>query len=145
MSRNKDNVRCFFEGVFNQGNLALVDEMLAPNYTYNGHPTAPAATKAWAGGLRQKFPDLHFTINDLLGEGDQVAIRWTMVGTDQKTQQKMTTSGTNIITNDAQGRAISNWQNGGTEPEPVGSSSSGAATASSRPDPRGSSAFPFRF
>jgi predicted ester cyclase len=125
VARNKENVRRFFVGVFNDGDLALVDEMLAPDYTYNGHPSPPAATKTWVAGLRQTFPDLLFTVNDLLGEGDQVAIRWTLVGTDAKTQQKLTTSGTNIISNDSQGRAISNWQNGGdqTDLHPAGSSS----------------------
>jgi predicted ester cyclase len=125
VSRNKDNVRRFFDGAFNQGNLALVDELLAPSYTYNGHPSPATATKEWVAGLRQSLPDLHFTINDLLGEGNQVAIRWTLVGTSAQTKQQMTTSGTNIITNDAQGHAISNWQNGGTDLHPVGSSTSG--------------------
>jgi predicted ester cyclase len=133
VSRNKDNVRRFFEGVFNHGDLALVDQMLAPNYTYNGHPSPAAATKNWVAGLRQTFPDLNFTVNDLLGEGDQVAIRWTLVGTSAQTKQQMTTSGTNIITTDAQGRAVSNWQNGGTgaDMHPVGSSGSGTTATKS--------------
>jgi hypothetical protein len=124
VSRNKDNVRRFFEGVFNDGDLTLVDAMIAPGYTFNGHPSPPEQTKQWVAGLRQMFPDLHFSIDDLLGEDDKVAIRWTLVGTDQQTQQKVTNTGTNIITVDAQGRATSNWQNGGTPQtlQPVGPS-----------------------
>lgn len=114
VQRNKDNVRRFFEGVFNEGDLSLVDELIAPNYTFNGHPSPPEQTKQWVAGLRQMFSGLHFTIDDLLGEGDKVAIRWTLVGTDVQKNQQLTTSGTNIITNDSEGRAVSNWQNGGT-------------------------------
>jgi predicted ester cyclase len=114
VTRNKENVSRFFNEVFNKGNMAIVDETIAPGYTYNGSPTTAAQTKAWATGLRQAFAGLQFTIDEILGEGEKVAIRWTMVGTDVKTNQKLTTSGTNIITNDAEGRAIANWQNGGT-------------------------------
>ncbi len=114
VQRNKDNVRRFFECVFNEGDLSLVDKMIAPNYTFNGHPSPPEQTKEWVAGLRQAFSGLHFTIDDLLGEGDKVAIRWTLVGTDVEKKVKLTNSGTNIITIDQGGRAVSNWQNGGT-------------------------------
>ena len=129
--RNKENVSQFFDGVFNKGNLALIERMIGPGYTYNGQPTSAEGTKQWAMGLRQAFPDLHFTVDEILGEGEKVAIRWTMVGTDAKTNQKMTTSGTNIITNNAQGQAIANWQNGGTMQSlaPVNSPGSGTTTA----------------
>ena len=114
VKRNKESVSRFFNEVFNNGNMALVDETIAPGYTYNGSPTTAEETKQWATGLRAAFGSLHFTIDEILGEGEKVAIRWTMVGTDLKTSQKLTTSGTNIITNNAHGQAIANWQNGGT-------------------------------
>jgi predicted ester cyclase len=131
VARNKENVSQFFDGVFNKGDMALVEKMIGPGYTYNGQPTSADGTKQWAMGLRQAFPDLHFTINEILGEGEKVAIRWTMVGTDTKTNQKMTTSGTNIITNNAHGQAIANWQNGGTMDslKPVGTPPAGAPAA----------------
>jgi predicted ester cyclase len=131
VARNKENVAQFFDGVFNKGNLALIERMIGPGYTYNGQPTSAEGTKQWAMGLRQAFPDLHFTVDEILGEGEKVAIRWTMVGTDAKTNQKMTTSGTNIITNNAQGQAIANWQNGGTMQSlaPVNPPASGTTTA----------------
>jgi predicted ester cyclase len=114
VTRNKENVSRFFNEVFNNGNMALVDETIAPGYTYNGKPTTAEETKQWATGLRAAFGGLHFTIDEILGEGEKVAIRWTMVGTDLKTNQKLSTSGTNIITNNSLGQAIANWQNGGT-------------------------------
>ena len=115
---NKKLVRNFWEQVFNHGNMAPIDQMLAPDYTYNGVPSTTAGTKAWAESLRKELPDLHFTIEDLIGEDDKVAIRWTLLGTDAKSGQKVTTSATNIITL-RDGKAISNWQNGGTSLQPV--------------------------
>jgi predicted ester cyclase len=108
-------VQLFFEGVFNKGDLNLCDQLISPAYTYNGSLGGPEATKEWAQSLRQLFPDLDFTINDLIGAGNKVAIRWTLTGTDSKSNppKRLTGSGTNII-EIVNGRAISNWQNGGT-------------------------------
>ena len=109
---NKEATKIFFEGVFNKGLTEIVEFSLAPDYTYNGHPSKAEGTIKWAQSLRKSYPDLHFTINDLIGEGHKVAIRWTMTGTGSD-GVKITTSGTNIITF-RDGKAISNWQNGGT-------------------------------
>lgn len=109
---NKEATKIFFEGVFNDGLTDIVKISLADDYTYNGHPSAADGTIKWAQSLRTTFPDLHFTINDLVGEGHKVAIRWTMTGTGAD-GVKMTTSGTNILTF-KDGKAVSNWQNGGT-------------------------------
>ena len=109
---NKEATRIFFNGVFNDGITEIVEFSLAPDYTYNGHPSKVEGTIQWAKSLRKAYPDLHFTINDLIGEGHKVAIRWTMTGTGSDGVE-ITTSGTNIITF-RDGQAISNWQNGGT-------------------------------
>jgi hypothetical protein len=129
--RNKENVRRFFEGAFNEGDLSLVDKLLAPGYTFNGHPSPPAQTKQWVAGLREMLSGLHFTIDDILGEDNKVALRWTLVGTDQQKNLKLTNSGTNIITVDDEGRAVSNWQSGGTpqDLQPVNPPAAGAPSA----------------
>src|SRR5262249_16819727 len=41
----------------------------------------PAGFKAVVMGLRTAFPDLHYTIDDLLAVGDEVAVRWHWTGT----------------------------------------------------------------
>ena len=121
---NKKLVRNFWEQVFNHGNMTPIDQMIAPDYTYNGEPSTPAATKGFAEGLRKQFPDLHFSIDDLIGEDNKVAIRWTLVGTDVSSGQKLTTSATNILTMH-NGQVNSNWQNGGTNLQPVKSTKAG--------------------
>lgn len=109
---NKEATKIFFNGVFNDGITDIVKFSLADDYTYNGHPSAADGTIKWAQSLRATYPDLHFTISDLVGEGHKVAIRWTMTGTGAD-GVKITTSGTNILTF-KDGKAVSNWQNGGT-------------------------------
>jgi steroid delta-isomerase-like uncharacterized protein len=83
---NKTQYRRTFEEVFNQGNLALVDELVAPDFLYHEVPPGmdnrgPESTRQLVTMLRTAFPDLHFTIEDLVAEGDTVAGRVTMRGT----------------------------------------------------------------
>jgi predicted ester cyclase len=116
---NKANATRFFERVFNQGDMDIVDALLGPDYRYNGQPTSADATKGWAQSLRAAFPDLHFTIETILAEDDQVGLRWRMTGT--RDGKKLTNSGTNILVF-AGGQAISNDQGGGSPADfkPVG-------------------------
>ena len=37
--------------------------------------------KKGMAGFHAAFPDLHFTVNDQVAEGDKVVIRWTLRGT----------------------------------------------------------------
>ncbi|MGZ4690790.1 MAG: ester cyclase [Acidimicrobiia bacterium] len=40
-----------------------------------------AGMKQFITGLHESFPDLRFTIDDAIEEGDKVVGRWTMTGT----------------------------------------------------------------
>ncbi|MDP9382034.1 MAG: ester cyclase [Chloroflexota bacterium] len=87
---NKAIVRRMFDEMWNEGNLDVVDELFDPNYA--GHdPTDPnpetrevhssADAKQWVGMVRAAVPDIHFTVDDLIAEGDKVIARWTAEGT----------------------------------------------------------------
>ena len=87
-ARSEDNkvlVRRYFAEVLNKGNLAAVEEFVAP--TYIGHlPGAPDAKgpddlKQRLTALRTAFPDLSETIEDMVAEGDKVVVRNTLRGT----------------------------------------------------------------
>ena len=83
---NKTQYCRTLEEVFNQGNLALIDELVAPDFlNYEVPPgmnnRGPDSTRQVVKMLRTAFPDLHFTIEDLVAEGDTVAGRVTMSGT----------------------------------------------------------------
>lgn len=81
---NKAFVRHFMERAFNEGDLAIVDEVHAPGAIDHQEPPGTnfaAHLKAVITMLRAAFPDLHFEIHDMLAEGDIVAFRSTMTGT----------------------------------------------------------------
>jgi steroid delta-isomerase-like uncharacterized protein len=84
---NKALARRWLEEVWNQGDLSLVDELIAPTYVLHD-PTRPGL-RGWTGiresvaMFRTASPDLHFTIEDQIAEGDQVVTRYTIQGTHQ--------------------------------------------------------------
>src|SRR5215472_8850471 len=83
---HKVAVRQFLDEIFNKRNLAYVDASCAPNIIHHGLPGNPSGiegTKQTAGMYLAAFPDLHFTFEDLLSEGDKVVVRWTSRGTQQ--------------------------------------------------------------
>lgn len=88
VERNKAQIRHWLEDGDNKGNLAVADEVFAPNVVMY-HPLSPEplrgveVIKAGAQALRHAFPDNAGTIEDVIGEGDRVTVRWTLRGTHQ--------------------------------------------------------------
>jgi predicted ester cyclase len=83
---NKAVIRRLLEEVWNKGNLSVTDECLAPTYLHHD-PSPPDAgpgsegEKKRATLYRTAFPDLQFTIEDEIGEGETVVVRWSARGT----------------------------------------------------------------
>jgi predicted ester cyclase len=84
---NKAQFRRAYEEVLNQGNVSVVDELIAPDFFNHeappGRNRGPESMRGLANMLRTAFPDLHFEIEELVAEGDTVAGRLTMSGTHE--------------------------------------------------------------
>jgi steroid delta-isomerase-like uncharacterized protein len=84
---NKAVARRFLEEVWNKGKLAVLDEIIAKDHvnsgpgTLPGLPTGPEGSKQLVTVYRNAFPDVHFTIDEQIAEGDKVVTRWTAHGT----------------------------------------------------------------
>ena len=77
---NRRKVTMLFEA-FNDGGLGVVDELVGPEYVGAQGDKGPAGFKAVVVGLRAAFPDIHYTLDAVVAEGDQVAVRWHWTGT----------------------------------------------------------------
>ena len=83
---NKAILRREMEEVWNKGNFAVVDELIANNFVLHD-PSQPAEVKGpdglkgYVSAFRTAFPDLHITFEDMVAEGDKVASRITLQGT----------------------------------------------------------------
>jgi steroid delta-isomerase-like uncharacterized protein len=84
---NKALVREHYERLTNRKDLTAADEQLAPDFVDHdalpGLPGGPEGVKAWMRLLHGAFPDLSVEIEDLVAEGDRVAVRATWRGTHQ--------------------------------------------------------------
>ena len=83
-AENKALVRRWFEEVWNNGQVAAIDEMLAPDATVHGlgpDLVGPAGFKPFQARFRNAFPDLRIQVEDLVAEGSMVAARWSVAGT----------------------------------------------------------------
>lgn len=120
--QNKAIVRRLMEEVWTKGNLAVADELLAANYVHHDPTTVdfgpgPEGEKQRAKLYRTAFPDLEFTIGDMIAEGDTVTMRWTSRGTHRgpllaiaPTGKKATVSGM-TIGRFAGGKLVEGWVN----------------------------------
>ena len=77
---NRRKVTMLFEA-FNNGGLGVVDELVGPEYVGAQGDKGPAGFKTVVVGLRAAFPDVHYTLDDVVAEGDRVAVRWHWTGT----------------------------------------------------------------
>lgn len=85
----KVRARRLTQEVFTQGDLAVADELVSPDYVHHvpGGPAGPGVTglKEWVTLMRRTFPDLHLIVEDEIAEADRVAQRVTVRGTHQGT------------------------------------------------------------
>lgn len=85
-SQNKQIVRKLFNDLFNKGNLAVANQIIAPNHV-NHDPATPDFGKGPEGEkqivtlYRGAFPDLHFTIDQIIDGDNFVTTRYTATGT----------------------------------------------------------------
>ena len=63
--------------------MAVIDEMYATNFVSHGDEDTRGIKNVKQSTSEEfsAFPDLHFTIDDMVAEGDKVAARITMTGT----------------------------------------------------------------
>lgn len=88
LEQNKVIVRRFYEQAFSpSGDLGVADELLASDYVdHTAPPTLPPGIQGFkllAQAWRSAFPDLAFTITEVVAEGNFVAVAWTGQGTQR--------------------------------------------------------------
>jgi predicted ester cyclase len=116
----KVNDRRAFEAV-NQKNLAVFDELNAPDMVEHTPSMTLQGLEAFKQGLLMAFaafPDLHYTIEDQIAEGDTSVTRYTLTGTHQgdfmgikASGKQIGVTGIIIVRHDANGRALELWTN----------------------------------
>ncbi len=89
VNENKALIRRWLDEVLTQGYTGRVDEIFASNYVLHGPSLAQEVhgregIGRYVATLRAASPDLRFTVEDQIAEGDMVVTRWTARGTHQE-------------------------------------------------------------
>jgi steroid delta-isomerase-like uncharacterized protein len=118
---NKALVRRW-EELWNQGNLALADELFAPTFLLHD-PSSPFEISGPEGykqditRFRSAFPDLQITLEEMVAEGEKVVGRWTARGTHQGPLRSFPPTGTQVtltgidIFRIVGGKIVEEWSN----------------------------------
>ena len=89
LERNKRVVRRVYEQGFNEGDGSVFDELYAPDFRHHNKTihdvsVGGAGEKESMRRFRDAIPDVRFTIEDQIAEGDRVSNRLTIRGTPVK-------------------------------------------------------------
>jgi predicted ester cyclase len=118
---NARNISRLYLECLNEGRLGAADEVIAPSFSVNTGGKAPGGLGAdgfkelVVTRMRAGFPDLHFTLDDVLSDGDRVVVRWTMTGKQQGPYMGIAPTGKSValtaiaIYRMIDGRAVEQW------------------------------------
>ena len=85
--QNKKIEYLAWEKMWNEGQLDVADRVVAPNHImhYRGEstPWGPDTLKKVVSSWLKAFPDTKVKVEDIIAEGDKVAVRLTFTGTHQ--------------------------------------------------------------
>src|SRR5215217_5468031 len=119
---NKEKARRLIEEAFGQGNLQIVEEVLDPDFVCYD-PNSEAGEVRGVNNIKQEIeyfrqavPDLTYTVEDQLAEGDKVVTRYTASGTHQGeffgvagTGNRVEFTGIQIDRFDESGKLVEEW------------------------------------
>jgi ketosteroid isomerase-like protein len=104
--------------MWNEGNLDVVEEIIAPEYVIYSDPGDPyekqtlnhETYKKRVLETRTATPDIQFKSEDIIIKGDKLVNRWTMSGTNIQTGKQFSTTGLTIY-HVVDGKLKGHWQN----------------------------------
>ena len=117
---NKAVIRRLVDGL-NQKDVAVLDEVCTSDFVFHD-PANPQVRsledfKQWMTGFFAAFPDLQFSIEDILAEGDVVSYRYTLCATHSGSWRGAAPTGKPItvtaiaISHFREGKSAKSWQN----------------------------------
>ena len=110
----------YYDEIWNQGRLEVCDELIAPDYVNHSAPLpdlppGPDSAKRIVAAVRRAFPDVHYTIEDVVLGEDKAALRVTMRGTHRGEFLGMAPTGRTIEVQELQiehlrdGQIVAHW------------------------------------
>jgi steroid delta-isomerase-like uncharacterized protein len=87
VTSNAELVRSLHEALLSERDVDVLDRFFAEEFTSHnnppGFPSGVAGVKQFFAMFRDAFPDAAVTIDELVADGDRVAVATTLTGTHQ--------------------------------------------------------------
>ena len=120
MSENKAKFQLLYDEILNKGNLDAFEELCVPNFVKHAIPPSPdygiEGSKQSVLMLRKAFPDIKYTVEDMIEDGDKLVARWSAKGTHKgefmgipPTGKQVAFTGIEII-RVKDGKAVEEWE-----------------------------------
>jgi steroid delta-isomerase-like uncharacterized protein len=120
---NKAVVRRYnelFEEFWRTGDVDVLDEVLAPDFVFHQPGTPPdlESFKQFVPMFRAAFPDMSYTVEDMVAEGDKVVDRLTWQATHQGEMMGIPPTGNTVrvtemhISRISEGKIVERWGQG---------------------------------
>lgn len=116
---NKATDRRFYEELFNQKNLAVIDEVTSEDFVSHsipaGLPSDREGFKIMVSVLLTAFPDWQLTVDEMIAVGDTVAARFTYHGTNTSSFEGIPPTGRKVtiqalhMARFANGKLVEHW------------------------------------
>ena len=96
VEKRKETVRRLHEDLLSNGKLDLLGEIIAEDYVgADGRPGITPFLET-IDDLRRGFPDIRWTVEDLVADGERVAVRWTWEGTHSGSMRLFPSTGKRV-------------------------------------------------
>jgi ketosteroid isomerase-like protein len=106
-------VREYFQRLLNEKDLSACDEMLSSDYVDHDAPSdtlpGPKSTKEFVMRFLGEYPDMRVDIEDIIAEGNKVAVRIVWRGNHRKSGEKFHQMGIIILRLDDNGQLAERW------------------------------------
>jgi len=112
VEKNKAVMQRVWKELINEGKTEKMNELIDSDYAFHApgdyEVRGIEGLKKFIAWVHTSFPDVHFTVEDVIAEGDKVVSFYTMKGTD-KSNKPVTFQGV-IISRMANGKEAEAWE-----------------------------------
>lgn len=120
-TNNRRIIERYYNEVWNEGKLDVLDELLSKDYINHtpstpNPPAGPDGLKPIVAAIRKGFPDLHYEIQDVIATQDKIVARVVMTGTQTDTLFGLPPTGKKIMVNQINiekienGKIVEHWR-----------------------------------
>jgi predicted SnoaL-like aldol condensation-catalyzing enzyme len=106
-------VRQYFHRLLNKKDLSVCDEMLSSAYIDHDAPSGtlpgPQSVKEFVARFLEAYPDVHVEVEDILAEGNKVAVRLIWLGHHRDSGETFHQAGIIFLRLNDQDQFVERW------------------------------------